>query len=187
MTREEAISQWVMPAIKNTWNEKKCAEIIEALEQEPCEDVISRADAILQIQRHGVGCFDPDEFSPEVCERFVIDLISKLPSYRLEYESKELCEDAISRSHALSEFKRLYFDNDTVVRCAELILGNEPPVNPQPKTGYWIYENYNWRCSECNEAPKTLGYVGTADFMAEHFKFCNHCGARMIEPQEDKE
>ena len=35
MTREEAINKWVMPAIKNTWNEKKCDEIIEALEQEP--------------------------------------------------------------------------------------------------------------------------------------------------------
>lgn len=42
MTREEAINKWVMPAIKNTWNEKKCGEIIEALEQQPCEDAISR-------------------------------------------------------------------------------------------------------------------------------------------------
>ena len=57
----------------------------------------------------------------------------------------------------------------------------------EPKTGHWIYDNYNWRCSECNETPKTLGYVGTADFMTEHFKFCNHCGARMVEPQESEE
>ena len=34
MTREEAINRWAIPAIKNTWNEKKCGEIIEALEQE---------------------------------------------------------------------------------------------------------------------------------------------------------
>lgn len=49
------------------------------------------------------------------------------------------------------------------------------------KVGKWIYDktSQNWRCSECNETPKTLGYVGTADFMAEHFKFCNHCGAEM--------
>ena len=31
MTREEAISEWIIPAIKNTWNEKKCKEILEAL------------------------------------------------------------------------------------------------------------------------------------------------------------
>ena len=42
MTREEAINKWVMPAIKNTWNENKCGEIIEALKQEPSEDAISR-------------------------------------------------------------------------------------------------------------------------------------------------
>ena len=60
-------------------------------------------------------------------------------------------------------------------------------LEQEPKTGHWIYDNFNWRCSECNETPKTSGYVGTADFMTEHFKFCNHCGARMIEPQESEE
>jgi hypothetical protein len=49
MTREEAIEKWIMPAIKNTWNEKKCGEIIEALEQEPCEDAVSREAILLQI------------------------------------------------------------------------------------------------------------------------------------------
>ena len=35
MTREEAIMKWVIPACKRAWNEKKCNEIFEALEQEP--------------------------------------------------------------------------------------------------------------------------------------------------------
>ena len=60
-------------------------------------------------------------------------------------------------------------------------------LDQEPKTGHWIYDNFIWRCSECNETPKTMGYVGTADFMTEHFKFCNHCGARMIEPQESEQ
>ena len=57
------------------------------------------------------------------------------------------------------------------------------------RKGHWIYDETieNWRCSKCNETPKTMGYVGTADFMAEHFKFCNHCGRRMVEPQESEE
>ena len=46
MTREEAIERWVIPALKNTWNEKKCDEILKALEQEPCNDCISRQAAI---------------------------------------------------------------------------------------------------------------------------------------------
>ena len=35
MTREEALNKWVLPALQRTWNEKKVAEILEALEQEP--------------------------------------------------------------------------------------------------------------------------------------------------------
>lgn len=55
------------------------------------------------------------------------------------------------------------------------------------KVGKWIYDktSQNWRCSECNETQKTLGYVGTADFMAEHFRFCNHCGTEMRDVEDD--
>ena len=43
MTREEAINEWIVPAIKNTWNEKKCKEILEALEREyEEEDIIDK-------------------------------------------------------------------------------------------------------------------------------------------------
>jgi len=40
MTRKEAINIWVLPALKRTWNDKKCKEILEALEQEPMLDKI---------------------------------------------------------------------------------------------------------------------------------------------------
>ena len=50
MTREEAIEMWVIPALKNTWNEKRCNEVLEALDQEPCEDAISR-QAVFEIIR----------------------------------------------------------------------------------------------------------------------------------------
>lgn len=47
--------------------------------------------------------------------------------------------------------------------------------------GTWIYDKsiYNWRCSECGKTPPPTGYVGKAEFMATHFKFCNYCGADM--------
>lgn len=50
----------------------------------------------------------------------------------------------------------------------------------RPK-GEWIYDKgiYNWRCSECGQTPPPTGYVGKAEFMATHFKFCNYCGADM--------
>lgn len=34
MTRAEAINNYIIPAIKRTWNDKKCKEIIEAFDQE---------------------------------------------------------------------------------------------------------------------------------------------------------
>jgi hypothetical protein len=49
------------------------------------------------------------------------------------------------------------------------------------KVGKWVYDeaSQNWRCSECNETPKTIGFVGSSAFMTEHFKYCNHCGIEM--------
>ena len=47
MTREEAINKWIIPAIRNTWNHKKCEEILIALEQEPCiQEKQANADKI---------------------------------------------------------------------------------------------------------------------------------------------
>ena len=82
MTREEAkrILEFDLDHIHNDESKAALRIAIKALEQEPCEDAISRQDAILQIQRHGIGCFDPDEFIPEQCERFVISILEKLPS-----------------------------------------------------------------------------------------------------------
>lgn len=48
-------------------------------EQEKADELIRRGDAVLMIQRHGIGCYDPDEFSPEQCERYVINMINKIP------------------------------------------------------------------------------------------------------------
>ena len=48
MTREEAYD-YAMRACESTWNNKVCADIRKALEQEPCEDCISR-QAVLDMQ-----------------------------------------------------------------------------------------------------------------------------------------
>lgn len=45
-------------------------------------DCISRKEAILQIQRYGVGCFDPEEFDAEEAERFVIHKLNELLSIK---------------------------------------------------------------------------------------------------------
>lgn len=35
MKREEAIKEYIMPALKRTWNDDRCIEIISAIEQDP--------------------------------------------------------------------------------------------------------------------------------------------------------
>jgi ribosomal protein S27AE len=59
-------------------------------------------------------------------------------------------------------------------------------LEQEPRKGHWIYDKNiaNWICSKCGETPKTIGYVGTGAFMAEHFKYCNHCGAEMEGSEE---
>ena len=55
-------------------------------------DLISRQDAIKQIQRYGVGCMEPEEFVCEIAERFVIGLLNDLPSVQPEIIPCEQCK-----------------------------------------------------------------------------------------------
>lgn len=72
-------------------------------------------------------------------------------------------------------------DNAPTVSIDWGIDGGDRTVYARPQ-GEWIYDDIlnNWKCSLCGETPKTIGYVGTALFMHNEFKFCNHCGAKMI-------
>lgn len=49
MTREEA-KEFIVQSVKDDVDIAKLADAIEAIEQEPCEDHISRADAVAKIQ-----------------------------------------------------------------------------------------------------------------------------------------
>lgn len=97
-------------------------------------------------------------------------------------------DDCISRAEAIKEIKESaeHHANDTreevLLRRDRDIIRALPLVTPTRKVGRWVYDkaSQDWRCSECNETPKTLGYVGTADFMEKEFAFCNHCGAEMV-------
>lgn len=92
-------------------------------------------------------------------------------------------DDCISRQDVLSEIIRFSTEEGSSVECQQLYcdVNNMPSVTPIRPKGHWIYDKSfaNWICSKCGETPKTIGYVGTGAFMAEHFKYCNHCGAEM--------
>lgn len=75
MTRKEAVTIYIVPAIKRTWNDKICKEILEALKQETCGDAISR-EAVLSLPRNRT--YKLTGVSKN--ESIDVDLIEALPS-----------------------------------------------------------------------------------------------------------
>jgi hypothetical protein len=97
------------------------------------------------------------------------------------------CEETISKSEALKIINSWRGIDPTAYTHIYSEIDCLPSVNPQePKTGHWIYDKSieNWKCSECKLIPKTIGYVGSTEFMKKEFRFCNHCGCRMEEVTE---
>lgn len=104
------------------------------------------------------------------------------------YNARELssvnpqpCDDAISKQSVLNACEQSINILEAVDRIMDL-----SPVNPQEpkKTGHWI-EVTNGRggheCSLCHEyAPS---YQGGDEWLT---KYCPNCGARMVEPQEER-
>lgn len=182
MTREEAINKWVMPAIKNTWNEKKCGEIIEALEQEPCESAIDYLETCY------VGARAMDDV--EECVRI---------ARAIEAYNTEPCEDAISRKELDKALYERFHEEDSPNNITDVHLGavrnfikNFPSVNPQPRTGHWIMidkELQRYKCSECGEVIRLYKKSEIPklekDETLSDYPF-SHCGCRMVEPQESE-
>jgi len=104
----------------------------------------------------------------------------------IEALEQEPCDDAISRQ---AVFDYIYNDlglgdeenGKDVERQMELessyrYIKSLPSVNPQPKTGHWIYKMLKGQfCSICDEQSMWK------------FNYCPNCGAKMVEPQEGSE
>ena len=120
MNREEAINKLNWALDNNMIEDVQSAYdyimaikmAIKALEQEPCEDAISRKQAIYVAS----GYCHPANVARE---------LAKLPSV-----NPQPCEDAISRQAALGCCRNEWEEE------VEIRLKSLPPVNPQPKTGH---------------------------------------------------
>lgn len=150
MTREEALTGWVIPAIRRTWNEKKCNEILKALEQEPSE--WEHDHDILKAYDKG--------FDEGLEEGLKVGA----------------CEDAISRADAIDAIMRylgrINRDFEAYRGTARIILNHLQPVQPKQRTGHWI-ERYSegigkwFECNQCGlDVKKPVNY-------------CPNCGAKM--------
>lgn len=111
---------------------------IDTLEQEFCNDAISRAQAIYVAS----GYCHPANVARE---------LEKLPSVK-PAEIKEPCEDAISRQAVLD-----IVNNPLNIRLDEIIT-KLPSVTPQPKIGRWIApDGDNAICGCCNRLNRLYG------------------------------
>ncbi len=111
-----------------------------------------------------------------------------------KYAEQEPCDDAVSRDMALEKMADYvasgYADSADDFEEYSRIICQLPSVRPQePKPGHWIYTEYHtWCCSECGGNPhKGTGFVPNKDGMKMRWKYCNLCGARMVEPQESED
>ena len=115
------------------------------------------------IVRTKCAFYMPPHIEPDNCGNYVI--INKQAVLEMAYD--------------MSEIDGEHFTEPRMVVDVEDIQ-NLPPVEPQEKTGHWINKDVRkeeyvlaGKCSVC-------GQVRIID------KFCSHCGARMVEPQESE-
>jgi hypothetical protein len=173
MTNEEAIKELKIIR-EDYWDEYEdpmpaLDMAIKALEQQPCEDAISRKWLKTAIHNfyHGL------KHTPT--EEDIQAYIDVAPSEQPKYNTSEWCHDCKEYDHEKHCCPRY-----------NKVIRNAVKEIKQAKVGHWIYDKSieNWKCSECKLIPKIIGYVGSADFMRKEFKFCNHCGAKMEEVEE---
>ena len=102
MIREEAF-KLAMQACKETWNEKTCAEIIKALEQESCEDeYIKVPKKALKYRTAGMVAYNAEWLKNHFdIERAVICGLQE-----------DQCEDTISRKAILSKIEEVCFSEE---------------------------------------------------------------------------
>ena len=157
------------------------------LEQQPCEDAISRQAALNSlIDNTHLDGYDLAEALDAIENKEKLPPVTQIP---IE------CDDAISRKAVLEPYQTLD-DSDTIsVWLLRKNIEQQPPVTPQQKYGEWIYEkrkrlidetdegaeyitDYWCKCSNCDG---DFGYRKMKD------AFCKYCGAKLIEPQESEE
>lgn len=152
-------------------------KLADHLEQEPCEDTISRQVAIDALSH----MMDTDGFRDgwAVSRANVDCMLRSLPSAQLEKCTEERTKthacDCISRQAVLDTIDS-YMSHHMGLLDLKLFVTELPSVQPQPKIGHWEWVQYdsnpnigNWHCSECKAIVLHMP------------EWCPMCGAKMSE------
>lgn len=131
-------------------------------EQEPCDDAISREDAI--------HAFD---YLMGLNRAQIQDTLFKLPSVTPKLIE---CEDAVSRQAVLDVVEREPYKGDALSEIEKL-----PSVRPQEQTGHWIYDRTRDWDGECKYECSECGMGSDVDYA-----YCMRCGAKMVKPRESE-
>jgi hypothetical protein len=97
---------------------------------------------------------------------------------------EEPCEDAISRTQALSDYADWYgygYRDNAFYK----LLKDMPPVTPKTETAHWIKvpDEKTFFCSKCNCRLDGLDDEQTYLLL----NFCPNCGCKMVKSQESED
>lgn len=87
MKREEAIKEYIMPALKRTWNDDKCIEIISAIEQDPYEVVLNKIRAKVVSINPWALRYAPSkdkDMRPQIVTNVKIHVLEIIDKYRIK-------------------------------------------------------------------------------------------------------
>lgn len=103
----------------------------------------------------------------------------------MDWLEQEPCDDAVSREFLLRDLLlKAQGEKDVSIKWLEEYINSLPSVTPQPRKGHWIEQidhEENCRTLICSNCDRPALHDG--DSIWKH-KFCPHCGAKMVEPQE---
>ena len=144
-----------------TFNDKKWLKAtIKALEQEPCDDAVSRQEAIEAFQIFQE--YESNRSNKEWVDR-IETVLNQLSSVNPQPKYEDIAK-AFQFGLAFG-FGEKHDEMDRVIDEIKKV------ITPQPKTGHWKHN----KCDKCGVSRPPL-----------FDNYCPNCGARMFEPQESE-
>ena len=174
MTNEEHIEQLKkLRSFHNGSYGRSINKAIDALEQEPCTDAVSRTELLRAIDTWDkFGCDADtklvpykDHYIPYIHYDDVVKCIKGMPPVT----PIQPCTDAVSRQAVKEQMIKygFYAPDMTVTEFVEEL----PPVTPTRPKGHWVYKEGIYGVSFCDRCNFELTINDT--------NFCPNCGARM--------